>query len=104
MPRLSVFVAALGAALLAGVSAAAAATYHIDFDGSVFDVSANIEINGTNDVLGITGSVTGPNGAVISGLNPGDPGWISDNKFFPGSDPVVSNPGILFNAGAWIYN
>jgi hypothetical protein len=85
---------------------AKAATYNATFDGSVFDVFAQITTDGLNNVTAITGTVTGPNGASISGLVPlvpTNPSWIYDNQFSALS-PYVSNPGILFTAGAWIYN
>jgi hypothetical protein len=83
---------------------AKAATFSVSFDGSVFDVSAQITTDGLNNVTAITGNVVGPNGASITGLEPlGNIDWIYDNQFF-GSSPYVSDKGILFQAGAWLYN
>jgi hypothetical protein len=84
---------------------AKAATYNATFDGAVFDVFAQITTDGLNNVTAISGNVTGPNAALISGLEPllTQPSWIYDNQFSPLS-PYVSNGGILFSAGAWIYN
>ena len=83
---------------------AKAATYNASFDGSVFDVFAQITTDGLNNVTAITGNVTGPNAASISGLvGPGDPRWIYDNQFSPLS-PYVSNGGIVFSAGSFFYN
>jgi hypothetical protein len=77
----------------------------VSFDGSFFDVFAQITTDGLNNVTAITGNVTGPNGASISGLVPlaTQPSWIYDNQF-ASSSPYVSNGGILFQAGAWLYN
>jgi len=84
---------------------AKAATYNVSFDGSVFDVFAQITTDGSSNVTAITGNVTGPNGASISGLVPlaTQPAWIYDNTF-ASSSPYVSNGGILFQAGLWLYN
>jgi hypothetical protein len=83
---------------------AKAATYNASFDGSVFDVFAQITTDGLNNVTAISGTVSGVNGAPISGLvAPGNPWWNYDNKFFS-SDPHVTNDGILFNAGGYLYN
>ena len=91
--------------LVIALSASAkAATYNATFDGSVFDVFAQITTDDLNNVTAITGTVTGPDGASISGLvGPGNPNWIYDNQFSAIS-PYVSNGGILFSAGAWLYN
>jgi len=77
----------------------------VSFDGSVFDVFAQITTDGSNNVTFISGNVTGPNGDSINGLVPlaTQPLWIYDNKF-TSSSPYVSNGGILFQAGAWLYN
>ena len=83
---------------------AKAATYSVSFDGAVFDVFAQITVDGSDNVTAISGNVVGVNGAAISGLEPlGNPSWIYDNKFFA-SSPYVDNGGILFGAGAFLYN
>ena len=83
---------------------AKAATYNVSFDGSFFDVFAQITTDGLNNVTVITGNVVGPGAASITGLEPlGNPNWIYDNQFF-GSSPYVTNGGILFSAGAFLYN
>lgn len=104
MKKMLFFLGTLMGVILLASLPAKALTYHITFDSSVFDLSANAVINGTNDVLSITGFVTGPNGGAITGLNPGDPSWSIDNKLFPASTPVVTNGGILFDAAGWTYN
>jgi hypothetical protein len=96
--------AALAATAVALSVSAKAATYSVSFDGSFFDVSAQISVDGSDNVTAISGNVVGVNGASISGLvGPGNPNWIYDNKFFA-SSPHVNLNGILFSAGAWIYN
>jgi hypothetical protein len=96
----------LSAAMVAiALSAPAqAATYNVSFDGSFFDVFAQITTDGLNNITAITGNVVGPGAAPISGLEPlGNPNWLYDNQFF-GSSPYVSDGGILFSAGAFLYN
>jgi hypothetical protein len=85
---------------------AKASTYDVTFIGKVFDLVADINVGSTKNVLSVTGTVVGPNGSSISGLVPlgTQPAWIYDNKFNGAGNPYVSNPGILFSAGAWIYN
>jgi hypothetical protein len=83
---------------------AKAATYSASFNGAVFDVFAQITTDGLDNVTAITGTVAGVNGGSIGGLAPlGNPSWIYDNKFTALS-PHVSNGGILFSAGAFLYN
>ncbi len=85
---------------------AKASTYDVTFTGQIFDVVADINVASNNNVLSITGTVVGPNGSSITGLEPlgTQAAWIYDNQFNAAGNPVVSNPGILFSAGAWIYN
>jgi hypothetical protein len=83
---------------------AQAATYNASFDGSVFDVVAQITTDGANNVTAISGTVVGINGASIGGLVPlGNDLWEYDNKFFA-SSPYVSDLGIVFSAGTFLYN
>jgi hypothetical protein len=96
--------AAVGALALSLSVPARAATYVASFDGSVFDVSAQITTDGSDNITAISGAVAGINGGPISGLEPlGNPDWLYDNKFFS-SGPHVSDLGILFNAGLFLYN
>jgi hypothetical protein len=83
---------------------AKASTYNASFDGSFFDVFAQITTDGSDNVTAITGTVAGVGGGSIGGLAPlGNPSWIYDNKF-TASSPYVSNGGILFSVGAFLYN
>jgi hypothetical protein len=83
---------------------AQASTYTADFTGSFFDVFATITTDAGDNVITITGNVTGPNGGSISGLEPlGNPSWNYDN-LFTGTDPHVTNGGILFLANGFDYN
>jgi hypothetical protein len=96
--------AAIVSLALALAGPARAATYGVSFDGSFFDVFAQITVDGSDDVTSIAGTVVGTNGGSIIGLGPLDnPDWAPDNKFFA-SAPHVSIGGILFNAGAFFYN
>jgi hypothetical protein len=98
--RGAVFAGALACAALP----AQASTYTADFTGSFFDVFATITTDAGDNVIAITGNVTGPNGGSISGLEPlGNSLWIYDNMF-TSADPHVSNPGILFLANGFDYN
>jgi hypothetical protein len=89
------------------------------FDGS-FSVtgqlitSQSLDAAGGFDVTGITGSVVGPNGAVISGLvdNPShstgsispDGVWIYDNILYAGGSTLVDYGGVLFTSNNYEYN
>ena len=92
------------AAVVAVAMPAKASNYSVAFDGSTFDVNAAVQTDAFDYVMTIAGTVTGPNGAAITGLTPGsNPSWNYDNQLFA-TTPYVSNGGILFSAGAWIYN
>ena len=96
--------AAIGALALPFAAPAKAATYAATFDGSFFDVFAQITVDGSDNVTAISGAVAGVNGGPINSLEPlGNPDWFYDNKFFS-SGPYVSGDGILFNAGLFLYN
>jgi hypothetical protein len=96
--------AALAATAISLSAPAKAATYEVSYDGSVFDVFAQISVDGSDNVTAISGNVVGVNGGSITGLEPlGNPSWIYDNKFFA-SSPYVDNGGILFNAAGFLYN
>jgi len=83
---------------------AKAATYSASFDGSFFDVFAQITTDGLDNVTLISGTVVGLNGGAISGLEPlGNPNWIYDNKLAAIS-PFVSDGGLVFSAGGFLYN
>ena len=103
MLRKMVFAA--GVVIAISLSAPAkAATYSASFDGSLFDVFAQITTDGLDNVTLITGTVVGLNGGAISGLEPlGNPNWIYDNKFTAIS-PFASDGGIVFSAGGFLYN
>jgi hypothetical protein len=91
-------------ALACAALPAQASTYTADFTGSFFDVFATITTDACDNVIAITGNVTGPNGGIINALEPlGNPNWIYDNKF-TSTDPHVSNGGILFLANGFDYN
>ena len=92
--------------ILCATLPAKASTYDVTFTGAVFKVVADINVASNSNVLSMTGTVSGPNGSSISGLEPlgTQPAWIYDNNFNGAGNPYVSNPGILFSAGAWIYN
>ncbi len=107
MKKLDFLVAILG--LLVGATSlpAKASTYDVTFTGKIFDVFADITVGTGNIVSSMTGSVVGINGASFSGPPVAlgtQPAWIYDNQFNAAGNPYVSNPGILFSAGAWIYN
>lgn len=106
MKRFGLVVAIVGLLVEATSLPAEASTYDVTFNGNVFDVLADINVASNNNVLSMTGTVVGPNGASISGLTPlgTQSAWIYDNKFNGAGNPYVSNPGILFSAGSWIYN
>jgi hypothetical protein len=97
---------AAAVSLLGAPIAAQASVYNIVFDGVVFDVSAQITTDGTDLVTAITGSVTGPNGATITGLEPlsnSGADYNFDNLFF--LSPIhVTFGGIAFDAGGFSYN
>jgi hypothetical protein len=96
--------AAMAATAISLSVPAKAATFSVSFDGAVFDVFAQITVDGSDNVTAISGNVVGVNGGSISGLAPlGNPLWIYDNKFFA-SSPYVNNGGILFSVGAFLYN
>jgi hypothetical protein len=102
-----VLFAALAATAISLSAPAKAATYSVSFDGAVFDVSALITVDGANNVTAISGNVVGVNGGAISGLVPlvpSNPDWFYDNQFFASGPSYVDLNGILFTAGAWIYN
>ena len=76
--------------------------------------SQSLDAAGGFDVTGITGSVVGPNGSVISGLidNPShstgsispDGVWIYDNILYAGSNTLVDYGGVLFTSNNYEYN
>ncbi len=76
--------------------------------------SQSLDAAGGFDVTGITGSVVGPNGAVISGLidNPShstgsispDGVWIYDNILYAGGSALVDYGGVLFTSNNYEYN
>ena len=100
------FAASVLGLVLCATLPAKASTYDVTFIGKVFDVVADINVGSNNNVLSITGAVAGPNGSSITGLEPlgTQSAWIYDNQFNAAGNPYVSNPGILFSAGTWIYN
>jgi hypothetical protein len=106
MKKLGLVVALLGLFMGAAALPVKASTYDVTFTGHVFDVVADITVGSGNNVLSMAGTVTGLNGSSIIGLVPlgTQPAWIYDNKFNGAGNPYVSNPGILFTAGMWIYN
>jgi hypothetical protein len=92
---------------------ASAATYDVNFAGSFFDVFVELQVDGSSNVTGITGNVSGAftgSPATVTGLEPLNTQgqWIYDNKFNAAGSPYVSNGGILFDAVAnstnFIYN
>jgi hypothetical protein len=108
-------------AVLAGLysSVASAAVYDFSFDDFDFKVLAQITIDASNDITKITGDVTGITtltvgyggpiaGLVTTGGTPPSPstfwassgGWIYDNVYYPNSDPVFDNDGVLFGFGS----
>lgn len=106
MKMLGCAASVLGLVLCATLPAKAS-TYDVTFTGKVFDVVADITVGSNNAVSMMTGTVVGPNGSSFSGapVTLGtQPAWIYDNKFNAAGNPYVSNPGILFSAGGWIYN
>src|SRR6266850_873471 len=92
--------------LLGAPITAQASVYSIVFDGAVFEVNALITTDGADLVTAISGTVTGPNGATISGPEPVSNSGIDynfDNLFF--SSPIhVTFGGIVFDAGGFSYN
>ena len=76
--------------------------------------SQSLDAAGGFDVTGITGSVVGPNGSVISGLidNPShstgsispDGVWIYDNILYAGSSTLLDYGGVLFTSNNYEYN
>lgn len=69
------------------------------------DVIATVTTDVLNNMLSLSGSVLGLNGAVITGLVPvgADPLWTNDNQMSTVS-PFISNLGLLFDAGPFRYN
>lgn len=88
--------------LFVGSMSADAATYNVSFDGSQFDVLADITTDPGNNVTVITGTV---NGVGITGLGSDvtNTYWYYDQQF-SGASPYVTNNGILFAVGALLYN
>jgi hypothetical protein len=85
-------------------SPALADSYSFALDGSQYDVNGLVTTDPLNNVISISGLVTGPNGGAIDGLSPlGNPNWTYDDLFF-GNEPYVTNGGILFSANGWDYN
>jgi hypothetical protein len=106
MKKLGLVVAILGLLVDATSVPATASTYDVTFTGQVFDVLADISVT-NNNVVSMSGTVVGPNGSSIdAALVPlgTQSAWIYDNQFNGAGNPYVSNPGILFSAGGWIYN
>jgi hypothetical protein len=76
--------------------------------------SQSLDAAGGFDVTGITGSVLGPNGAMIGGLvdNPShstgsispDGVWIYDNILYAGGGTLVDYGGMLFTSNNYEYN
>ena len=81
---------------------ASASTYSATFT-SFFDVFADITVDGGNNVTAISGTVIGPGGGTITNLA-SNSSWSFDQKFDGAGNPYVSNGGILFAAGAYLYN
>jgi hypothetical protein len=106
MKRVSLAVAVLGLLVAVAPLPAQASTYDVTFTGKVFDVVADITVDGSNNAQLMTGTVSGINGSSNVGLVAlgTQSAWIYDNKFNGSGNPYVSNPGILFKAGTWIYN
>jgi hypothetical protein len=76
--------------------------------------SRSLDSSGGFDVTGITGSVVGPDGSVISSLidNPShsygsispDGVWIYDNILYAGSSTLLDYGGVLFTSNNYEYN
>ena len=112
--------AALCSGVLFATSAAEAASYNVNFEGTSFDLSAVVTTTDTidpavggYDITGISGTVTGPVSGAITGLiaNPGQPyqglytdpatglQWYYNNVLYTGA-VAFDNNGLLFNFGA----
>lgn len=109
---------AVTSTLIAG-NALADDHYSFDFLASGYEVAGILTtadtLNAVNgyDILGITGSVTGVGGGVITSLvsNPGQPfptidhGFQYDNVIFPSAAQTLDFSGVLFTtAGGAIWN
>lgn len=106
------FASGIAAAALAAIvftTPTQAATYSIVFDGAAFDMSALISTDALNNVTGISGSVTGPQGAgsinnLVPVVSPFQGTWIYDN-LFTALAPHVTNGGVLFQTlGGVVFN
>lgn len=101
---------------LVASAAATAASYSFDFmaNNSSYQVSGILvtedvlnALNGYN-IVGISGTVTGSGGGVITSLvaNPNGPnpvtqfGYIYDNNLFPSFATQLSSPGVLFTTSS----
>jgi Ca2+-binding RTX toxin-like protein len=79
-----------------------------------FITGESLDAAGGYDVTGITGSVIGPNGSIITGLidNPShsvgsispDGVWIYDNVLYASSTTLVDYGGVLFTSNNYEYN
>lgn len=88
MSKFASWFAGVSIVALAATTPAQAATYRFEYDGSLFDVSANVTTDASDIVQLITGSVVGPNGysTTISSIVPTSTNnyknlWIWNNVF-----------------------
>jgi hypothetical protein len=94
----------LGTLLALAVSVTAnASVYNFTVDSSAYDVSGQFSTNGTQ-ITAISGNVSKDLNATIIGVDTSDPGGFSGDNIFSPSAPYVTNNGILFDAGAYIFN
>lgn len=88
MRQFTSWFAAVTLVALASTTPTQAATYRFDYDGGLFDVSANVTTDSADIVQSITGSIAGPNGytTTISSIVPTSTSnyknlWIWNNVF-----------------------
>jgi hypothetical protein len=92
------------AALIGATCSAQASVYNFTFESVDYDVTGQITTSG-NLITSISGQVTGLLNAPITGLQDQPNIYFSnDNLINPFSAQIVSNDGILFDAGGFFFN
>src|SRR5216684_3988808 len=100
-------VAAALAAILLSPTVGNATTYSFDFNNvGNFDATGLLTTDGSNNVVAMTGLVTGFGaGSIIFAPGAGsDAAFIYDNKLFPAADPILDIFGILFKTANYEFN
>jgi hypothetical protein len=88
---------------IATSAAANATVYNFTVDSGAYDVSGQFSTSGAQ-IIAISGNVSKDLNAPIIGVDTSDPSGFSGDNVFNPSAPYVTNNGILFDAGAYIFN